>query len=188
MLRGARSADSARSLGEGPGSWFAVYVKHHAERLAASLLRARGYEAFLPLRRFSAKWADRVREKETPLFSRYVFCRFNPTDRGLVASTPGVIHVLGDGSRPIPIEPSEISALQRIVASPQPFNSCPFLSAGQQVSFHSGPLRGLNGFLISAGDHCKVVVSIVLMQRSVAVQVPHEWVTPLHSACLRVAS
>src|SRR5205085_1179168 len=144
-----------------------------------ALLVSRGYEVFLPLRRLTREWSDRIRQVSAPLFPRYLFCKFDVVDRALIATNPGVIQILGDGHRPVPVEPAEIQALQQIVASPQPFDKYAFLRTGQEVSVHCGPLQGLTGFLVTAENQHKVVVSISLMQRSVAVQMPLEWITPL---------
>jgi len=124
---------------------------------------------------------DRTKESEAPLFPGYLFCRFDPQERGLIATTPGVIKVLGDSWRPVPIDPIEIEALQRIVTSPHTFEKCVFLRTGQRVFVRCGPLRGLTGLLASVNDQHQLVVSVTLMQRSVAVQIPVEWTSPVNN-------
>lgn len=54
----------------------------------------------------------------------------------------------------------------------------PFLTVGQRVRIEYGSLRGLEGFLIAVKNSHRLVVSVTLLQRSVAVEVDQDSVTP----------
>jgi transcription antitermination factor NusG len=163
--------------------WFALLVKPRHEKTTASALRCKGLEEFLPLHRCLHRWVDRVRELDAPLFPRYVFCRFDPQDRLPVLKTPGVISIVGIGRDPAPVEDSEITALQSIMKSGLPAEPWPFLQVGQFVRIEAGPMQGLEGILLDFRNHQRVVVSIALLQRSVAVEIERLWVTPIGVRC-----
>lgn len=58
----------------------------------------------------------------------------------------------------------------------------PFLKAGQRVLIQRGPLCGLEGILVRSKDYWRVVVSVELLQRSVAVEIDRHVIAPLAGA------
>jgi len=93
-------------------SWFALRVKSRHEKLVSRILSSKGLEQFLPVYRSKRKWADRVKEIDSPLFPGYVFCRFKPEAWIAVVTTPGVVEIVRYGPRFAPVDPAEIAALQ----------------------------------------------------------------------------
>jgi transcription antitermination factor NusG len=130
-----------------------------------------GYEDFLPLYRSRTRWSDRVREIETPLFPGYLFCRFDPQKRLPILKTPGVIQVLGYSHQPIPVQETEIETIQALVASGIPSQPWPYLEVGDRVRIESGPLRGREGVLVEFKGKYRLILSVALLQRSVAVEI-----------------
>ncbi|MCX6621817.1 MAG: NusG-like protein [Acidobacteria bacterium] len=159
-------------------AWYAIRVRSNRERCAAASLEAKGLRCFLPLCRERRNWANRVRIVDRPLIPGYVFSRFNPENRLPILMIPGIVHILGTPAGPLPIDPREIAALQRIVSSPLFAERWPFLSVGQDVSIDAGPLCGLKGKLVAFKSDWRLVVSVTLLQRSVAVVVERDWVRP----------
>ena len=142
-------------------------------------LRSKGYEDFLPVFQARRRWSDRYKNIEVPLFPGYSFCRFNPSRRLPILTTPGVMHVVGIGPGPVPVPDEEIESLKTAAASHLPLEHWPFLNAGQQVRVEDGPLRGAWGIVVASGDEPdKLIVSISLLQRSVAVEIERGWVCP----------
>lgn len=167
-------------MGEGNGlSWYAVRVRSQHEDLVARHLRVRGLESFLPLYRRQHRWSDRFKQIDLPLFPGYVFCQFDPKNRLLVLTVPGVVHVVGAGKNPVPIEETEMAAIQAAVKSGFPRQPWPFLELGQRVKIEYGPLCGIEGILLGFRGHHRLVLSISLLQRSIAVQIDSHWVRPL---------
>ncbi len=159
--------------------WYALWVKSRYENTVASHLQARGYESFLPLYKCQRRWSDRFKEIELPLFPGYVFCQFNPLNRLPILSIPGVVHVVGVGRTPLPIDESEIAAIQAAIKSGLPSQPWPFLQVGHKVRIEYGPLCGVEGILLGFRGHQRLVLSVTLLQRSVAVQVDGSWVRPM---------
>jgi transcriptional antiterminator NusG len=174
------------AIEENAHTWFALQVRTRWEASTAVLLGGRGYEAFLPTYKTKKRWSGRLKEVTSPLFPGYVFCRFDAHNRLPILITPGVISIVGRGKVPLPVDENEIAALQAVVSSgfqPEPW---PFLEVGQQVRIDSEPLRGLEGILLSFKGGSRVVLSVSLLRRSVALEIERFRVTPvgsrLHSA------
>lgn len=159
--------------------WFALHVKVRQERAAAAILHSRGFEAFLPLSKTRRRWSDRIKDLEVPLFSRYLFSRFNVQDRHRVLTTPGVEYVVGIGKIPVIVPDAEIAALEAVMKSGTDIQPWPFLQTGQWVRIEEGTLSGLEGILLDFRGSCRLVISVTLLQRSVAVEIDRLDVTPV---------
>lgn len=160
--------------------WFAVQVRTRWEASTAVLLDGKGFDVFLPTYGTSKGWGGpNKKERTAPLFPGYVFCRFDACNRLPILITPGVIAVVGRGKVPLPVDDNEISAIQAIVASgfrPEPW---PFLEVGQRVRIDAEPLRGLEGILLSFKGGSRIVLSVSLLRRSVALEIDRSFVTPV---------
>jgi transcription antitermination factor NusG len=159
--------------------WFAIRVKSRCEKIVAAMAQNRGFEEFLPLYHCRHRWSDRVKSVELPLFPGYIFCRLNPEYRLSLLTIPGVLHLVGIGKIPVPIDDAEIAALQSTVRSGLSAEPWSFLEVGQRVRLEDGPLVGLEGILVEAHQEQRLVVSVTLLQRSVAVAIERHWVRPL---------
>jgi len=152
-------------------SWFALYVKPRHEKNVSSILRGKGYEELVPL--YARKTPARI--SELPLFPGYVFCRFNAQHRLPILTVPGVFSIVGFGGTAVPVENGEIAALQRVVQSGLPRQPWPELPAGRIVSVAAGPLEGLEGVVMNHRSGSRLLISVSLLQRSVAVEVDRAW-------------
>ena len=92
---------------------------------------------------------------------------------------PGVLHFVGIGKMPVPIDDAEIAALQSAVRSGLSTEPWPYLETGQQVRLKEGPLAGMEGILIGTSKKDRLIVSVTLLKRSVAVAIERHWVAPL---------
>jgi transcription elongation factor/antiterminator RfaH len=159
--------------------WYAVQCWLRKESLIAAQLEGQGIECFLPKYKSLREWSDRKKEVERPLFPGYLFCRFDYTQRRPVVVTPGVVQIVGCGRTPTPIEDREIQAIQIAVASGVSGQPWPYLEVGEKVRIHTGTLSGLEGILVNFKGNHRVVLSVTLLQRSVALEVDLSWVTSL---------
>jgi transcription antitermination factor NusG len=165
-----------------PLLWYALRVRPRFEKMVASTLLSKGYEGFLPLYRHRSRWSDRIKEVQLPLFPGYLFCRFDVNHRLPILVTPGVLHVVGIGKTPHPVEDAEIAALQSIVISGLQAEPRSYLNVGQRVRIEIGPLAGVEGILIGMKNSSRLVVSVSLLQRSVSVEIDESWVIPASPA------
>jgi len=143
------------------------------------LLAGKGYQILLPTYTLKKKWSGRIRQTRAPLFPGYVFCQFNPHDRLPILVTPGVISIVGRGKVPVPVEDAEISAIQTLLVSGIQAEPWPFLEIGQKVRIESDSLRGLEGILIHFKGNDRIVLSVSLLRRSVALEIDRASVRPI---------
>jgi transcription antitermination factor NusG len=156
-------------------AWYALEVWARKENSVASHLDRQGFETFLPKYTSVRQWSDRKKEVEQPLFPGYLFCRFDFEQRRPIVVTPGVLQVVGNRHMAIPVADREIEALQTAVASGLPTQPWPYLEIGERVRINSGKLTGLEGVLINFKGNHRVVLSVSLLQRSVALEVDLAW-------------
>jgi transcription antitermination factor NusG len=140
------------------------------------LLENAGYECFLPISKYMRRWSDRMKEVEVPLFPGYLFCRMNPHNRLPVLMTPGVMQIVGVGKTPIPVAEEEIAAIQRVGKSGLSTMPWPYLEVGHVARIEDGPLRGMTGIVVKIKSGLKLVLSVNLLQRSVAVEIDRSWI------------
>lgn len=160
--------------------WYAIHVRSRLVSVACATLCGKGYEVFLPVYRSRRKWSDRIKERELPLFPGYLFCRFDVNDRLVpIVTTPGVIGIVSAGKTPIPVDEEEIEAIRAILRSGLAAKPWPFLRIGSKVYLEAGPLAGLEGIVTSVGKVYRLVVSVSMLQRSVAVEIDREWARPI---------
>jgi transcription termination/antitermination protein NusG len=169
-----RKDGSVRELNSNSKSWFAVRVKSNREQITARALRSQGYEEFVPVFRRSRRSFGRTKTVEFPLFPGYVFSRFDKEKRLPILMLPGVIHVVGIGKEPVPIDNVEIASIRVIAESPFLSEPCPFLNVGERVEVVSGPLTGAQGVILGVKNKYRLIASMTLLQRSIAVEIDRE--------------
>ncbi len=175
----SKEAESRMNTEPNADRWYALQLRSRWESSTAALLSCKGYQTFLPIYKTSKRGGGRSKEVQSPLFPGYLFCRFNVCDRLPVLITPGVISVVGTGRTPIPVEESEIEAIQRMVSTGMRVEPCPYLEAGQLVRIGDGALSGIEGVLTSFKGSRRIVVSISLLRRSVALEIDRSVVSPV---------
>lgn len=160
-------------------AWYALQVRSRKESYVASQIQSHGFECLLPTYKSIRKWSDRMKEVEQPLFPGYLFCRFDFQSRRPVITTPGVIQVVSCGRVATPLSDEEIQALQLAVSSGVAKQPWPYLQVGQRVRVNYGTLTGLEGILVTVKGNHRVVLSVTLLQRSVAMEVEAAWLSPI---------
>jgi transcription antitermination factor NusG len=145
------------------------------------LLSGKGYQTLLPTYQTKKRWNGRLRELKAPLFPGYVFCQFDALNRLPILVTPGVIAVVGRGRVPIPVDDAEIAAIRTVVSSGLHAEPWPYLEIGQKVRIESNALYGLEGVLINFKGNHRIVVSVSLLRRSVALEIDRTCVSPIGS-------
>jgi transcription antitermination factor NusG len=164
---------------EGVQNWFALQVRTRWESSTAVLLGGKGYETLLPTYKAKKRWNRGLKEIKAALFPGYVFCRFDAQKRLPILVTPGVIAVVSRGRLPLPVDEGEIAAIQKIVSSGFHAEPCPYLELGQKVRVEGEALMGLEGILVSFKGNHRIVVSVSLLRRSVALEIDRSCVRPL---------
>jgi len=151
--------------------WFAAYTWAHHEKQVASQLKDRRIECFLPFYRAVHRWKDRRKELDIPLFPGYVFVQHPPEDRLRVLQVPGVVRFVSFGGRPAPVDNAEIESLRSGIGNGIRAEPHPYLKIGRRVRVKHGPMAGTEGILVRKKDQLRVVISVDLIMRSVALEI-----------------
>jgi transcriptional antiterminator NusG len=154
--------------------WVALQIRAKMERTVAEHLVYRGYEHFLPLRRRGG--AASPPGADTPVFPGYLFCRYAEGAAATIISTPGVTRIVSFGGKPAWIDEHEIAGLQQAIASGLGLVPLASFVAGAPVVITHGPLQGIRGVVVGLNDRQYLVVSITMLGRSVAVELPASYV------------
>jgi transcription antitermination factor NusG len=157
--------------------WYAAYTCAQHEKRVAAELGMREVEHFLPLYSSVRRWKDRRVTLDLPLFPGYVFVRLALRDRLSVVQIPGVVRLVGFNGLPAALPDEEMEILRSALCQSLRAEPHPFLTAGRRVRMMAGPFRGLEGML-KKKKNLRVVVSLNLIQRSIAVDVDAADVMP----------
>jgi transcription antitermination factor NusG len=120
-----------------------------------------------------------VKRVDAALFPGYLFCRLYRNSRLSVLQTPGVHHIASLGGVPHPVDEQELSAIRLAVDSQLPASPCFQVESGIQARIEFGPLAGLEGIVTTVKGHHRLVLTIRMLQRSVAVEIDRDWIRPL---------
>jgi transcription antitermination factor NusG len=158
--------------------WYAAYTCANHEKRVAAELGARDVEHFLPLYSSVRRWKDRRVTLDLALFPGYVFVRLALCERLRVVQIPSVVRLVGFGGLPTPLADTEMEIMRSGFSQSLRAEPYPFMTAGRRVRITAGPFAGLEGILKRKKSNLRVVVSLELIQRSVAVDVDAADVRP----------
>jgi transcription antitermination factor NusG len=151
--------------------WYAAYTASCREKVVLEHLAVRDIESFLPLYRSIRKWKNGCHvELERPLFPGYVFVRMAAVERVRVLEVPSVISIVSRGRVPEAVQDETIAVLRAAVRLHQ-VKPHPYLAVGEQVFICAGPFAGLSGIMLRRKGALRVVISLDLIMRSVAVEI-----------------
>jgi transcription antitermination factor NusG len=168
--------DSTRGL---DSHWWALYTRHQHEKVVADMLSAKGFEVFLPLYDSIRRWKDRQKLISLPLFPCYVFVRGGLHRRLQVVTTPGIHMILSHGAEVAVIPEDEIEAIRRTIEGPCRMEPHPFLRCGERVRVIRGSLQGIEGLLVRKKNQFRLVLSVEMLAKSVAVEIDASDVEPV---------
>ena len=151
--------------------WYAAYTSANHEKQVATQLDVRAVEHFLPLYSSVRRWKDRRVMLDLPLFPGYVFIRLALQDRLRVLEIPGVVRLVGFNGQAAALPDEEMKILRSGLSQSLRAEPHPFLTVGRRVRITGGPFAGLEGVLKRKKSSVRVVVTLELIQRSVAVDV-----------------
>ncbi|MBZ5511346.1 MAG: UpxY family transcription antiterminator [Acidobacteriia bacterium] len=162
-----------------PAEWYALYTRSRHEKQVAARLQQLDIEYFLPVYSSVRRWKDRRVNLQLPLFPGYIFVQTSFQHRIQVLSVPGALRFVAFSGRPAALPESDLLRLRigldhGIRAQPHPY-----LKVGRRVRVCSGPLAGTEGILLRKKNQFRLIVSIDLIMRSVAVEIDSADVEPV---------
>jgi len=169
----AQVVDVPAAVSGNPGgaNWYALYTAPRHEKSVAGHMERRGIPCFLPVYRSVRLWKDRRKELDLVLFPGYVFVRIALRNRLQVLQLPGAVRLVAHNGQPAALPEDEIETLRNRLVHSRSLQPHPYLRVGRRVRVRSGPLQGLEGVIVRRKDRCRIVFSIDLIMRSIAVEV-----------------
>lgn len=164
----------------GRACWFAVRTRSNHERIATARLLAKGVDAYLPTLVTRSRRRDRRAVVSRPLFAGYFFARFHldQRDRIEVLQAPGVMHLVGFGGRPAAVPDWQIESVRIALESRNRADVVLGIGPGESVQVISGPLAGARGVVLKRREGNRLLISIDLLGRGLAVDMEAYRVAP----------
>ena len=129
--------------------WYAVAVASQHERKIVETLKAKGKEAYVPVRQEKHRWSDRMKIVDIVLTPQIIFVRNSMDKKNEVFVNHNVkcyIYAPGD-NRPCPITDERMRDFMRLIDKNYEFKlTVPVV--GEDVMVLEGPLKGLVGELV----------------------------------------
>ncbi len=155
--------------------WYALHCKSRHERQVDARLRAQGLTTYLAEHEAIAVWGARRRKVKKNILPGYVLVRAKMAAHThlSILQTTSVVKIVG---KPWPrlswIPDEQIESLRLMLGAQVPVEEVSYWNLGDRVEVTSGPLTGLRGY-VTTNEHRRnrVIVSIDLLRRSVAVEV-----------------
>lgn len=163
--------DADREADKEQQHWYALYTFPRHEKCVAYQIEQRSIPCFLPVYRSVRRWKDRRKELELALFPGYVFVHFALRDRLRVLQLPSAVRLVSFNGQPAALPEAEIEALRQRLEQGAHIEPHPYLNLGRRVRVCAGPMQGLEGIIVRRKDRCRLVFSLDLIMRSVAVEV-----------------
>ncbi len=179
MEKDAVVLGATQAAGNSVAVWHAIYTRPRHEKALAKQLSERRIEAFLPLHGRFHRWKDRKKLVLLPLFPGYLFVRVCRLDRLAVLQLPGVFKFIGFGGSPAEVPEAELQAIRATIDSGTGLEPHRYLNNGRRVRVCRGPLQDAEGILIRKKGGHRLVLSIDLIQRSLALEVDVADVVPV---------
>ncbi len=159
---------------ENQPKWYAIHSRSRHEDVVLNGLKKKLIDAFLPKMQVMSRRKDRRKTILVPILPGYVFVHsdLNLYQYWDIIKTYGVVRILGIQGKPVPVKDEEIASLKTLHGTDRTVRNQAYMKEGDRIMIMEGPLKGLTGFYIRhKGKVDKIVISIELLQRSLAVEV-----------------
>ena len=179
--------DAAVALSEAEAglNWNVLYTRPRHEKCVADQIEQRSIPCFLPLGRSVRRWKDRRKVLELALFPGYVLSNSRLQDRLRVLQLPSAVRLVSFNGQPAVLPDTEIEGLRQRLSRGVCVEPHPYLRVGRRVRVCAGPMQGLEGIIVRRKDRCRLVFSLDLIMRSVAVEVDENDVEPVAQSTQR---
>ncbi len=153
--------------------WYAIHTRARHEKSVTAQLERTGVTTFLPVIPQTHRWSDRQKIIQCVLFDCYTFvCLESYPHKHLdIVKTPGVVGFVGIRGVGLPIPDKEIEDIRNLLVNNIPCAPYSYLRTGRRVRIRGGCMDGLEGVLVAKNSDQSLVVSVEMIQRSLAVRI-----------------
>ena len=150
-------------------SWLAAYTRSRHEHHVADQLRVKSLEFLLPTYEKHARWSDRIKRSQAPLFPGYVFVHISDSERVPVLQTLGVVNLVSTGGRASVLREEEVERLRAFSLRSNDIEPHPYLRIGHRVRVKHGPFAGWEGTLLEKCNARRLIITVEQIMKSVAI-------------------
>lgn len=162
--------------------WYCIHTRSRHEEVVYQRLEKKRIPTFLPRLEVWSRRKDRKKKMQKALFPGYIFVHeiLDPYHRLEILKISGVVRILGNERGPVPVPDLQVESIKKILDGKSAVSPFPYLKEGQLVRVVYGPLKGCEGFLLKIKEGKeKLIISVDLLQRSVAVEIEGASVEPV---------
>jgi transcription antitermination factor NusG len=95
-----------------------------------------------------------------------------------VLTAPGVVRFVTFHGQPAPVPDQDIQSLKSSLVAGVSVAPHPYLQKGRRVRVARGPLAGIEGIIVRKKDRFRLVLSVDLIMKAVALEVDESEVEP----------
>ncbi len=162
-------------------TWKALYVASRSEKKVSETLLGKNIEAYAPVVKTMRQWSDRKKMVEMPLLNGYVFVRTATlAENDQVLQTKGVVSFVKWEGKIALIRDEEIARLKQLVELGYHLEASPtnkVYKAGDKIKIAAGALKGLEGYIVKAGENKLLEIVLESIGHTIKVKLPKEVVT-----------
>ena len=153
--------------------WYVAYTVPRCEKMVDGLVKDRGINCFLPMVEQERKWSDRIKKVQTPLFPGYLFVNTSVDKLYDLYQIDQLLRFISFDQKFATVSDKEIDAIKSLLYhryEVKPEDRV--YRIGERVKIGKGPLKGMEGMLVSKNSTQRFVIQIKTLNRSIQVDIP----------------
>ncbi|ACU61068.1 UpxY family transcription antiterminator [Chitinophaga pinensis] len=151
--------------------WYVAYTRANFERKVAKDIVDQQIEHYLPLRRETRKWSDRLKQIEVPLFPNYIFVKIKLQHKVNILGIPGVLSLVSFSGQPVSVSEREIQHIRKIEERGQDIALEYYYCVGDRVRITQGIFTGMEGILLRKSGQMRFVLKLPAISQAVSVEI-----------------
>jgi len=152
--------------------WLVLRTKVKCEKFVRDQLISMGMEAFVPVRKRTAKYVRKVKTYENPLISCYTFVRVDKERRNQILALPYVQGFLRNDKKDCVVSEREMLWLQKVSGTDLDIKTeIMSMHVGERVVLAYGQLAGMEGTIVSQYSKHEVKVALESLGLQMVIQV-----------------
>ena len=160
--------------------WHVVRTKIKCEKFVRDRIQALGMDAFVPLKKRTARYNRKVKVYELPLITCYTFVRIDPARKNQVLALPYVQGMLRTDGHDCIVSDREIQWLQKISGTDLDVSAEPLeMREGDRVILAYGQLAGMEGIILTHRSKNEVAVALESLGLQMVIHVNKEMLEPV---------
>lgn len=160
---------NAESIRDFVGQWWVAHVKSRNEKALAHDLIRRGVSYFLPMSWKVRRQSGRTIRSLLPLFSGYLFFCGRENERIELLRTNRVANLIVVNDQQTLVD--ELAQIENALRTGAPLIPHKYIKVGQRCRIIAGPLVGLTGIVVRAGNTARLLLQVDILGQAAAVEI-----------------